>query len=172
MSKRDRPPQREGSIATLDDGHRQIQSLVDRLEPNSITRRRTIGGGDWSVKDLLAHITTWEELALEAITAWRSGKREPMRAELRAVGIDAFNAERAARKSGMPLEQVLEAFGYVHGRLIDEMRTMPEWDRVPPGRRTRTCGYAIGSITGGPGGGFRHAWAHLGDLRDYVGSLG
>jgi hypothetical protein len=161
-------PDRTTSIETLEAGHQQIKELVDGLDASSMTRERTIGGGDWSVKDLLAHITTWEELALQAMEAWRGGSPEPLRAELREKGIDAFNAERVALKSKMPLAHVLTQFDSVHGELIERIRTMPGWDRVPPGRRTRTCGYAIGSITGGPGGGFKHAWAHLGDLRAYV----
>jgi uncharacterized protein (TIGR03083 family) len=163
---------RTDAIAILDDGHQQIVSLIDGLSDAQMTRRRTIGGGDWSVKDLVAHMTTWEQFALEALDAWRAGNREPLREALKSGGTDAVNAGQVARKARMPLERVLADFRSVHGQLIDEVKAMPEWDDVPPGRRSRTVGSVIGSITGGPGGGFRHAWAHLEDLREYVGSLG
>jgi Mycothiol maleylpyruvate isomerase N-terminal domain len=136
-------PDRTAAIETLDDGHRRVLSLIRGLTDPQLTRRRTIGGGDWSVKDLLAHMTTWEEAALDSLTAWRSGSADPVREALRSEGVDAFNARWIKAKATTSLARVRTEFRSVHWRL-----------------------------TGGPGGAFRHAWAHLGDLEDYVRSLG
>jgi len=49
-----------------------------------------------------------------------------------------------------------------------------DWRSTVPmsdGRRHR-LGTLLGGITGGPGGAFRHAWAHLPDLEAYVRTLG
>jgi hypothetical protein len=47
--------------------------------------------GAWSVKDILAHVTTWEEEALQYLPLIITGGRPP-RYAIQYGGIDAFNA--------------------------------------------------------------------------------
>ncbi len=50
-------PSREDAVRILDDGHGQIHSLVERLTEQDFERTATIGGGDWSARDLVGHLT-------------------------------------------------------------------------------------------------------------------
>src|SRR5262249_35081783 len=60
---------RNRAIEILDREHAQVLELVERLP--AATRTVTgIGGGEWSAKDLLGHLETWEELALDAVEHW------------------------------------------------------------------------------------------------------
>src|ERR671938_790895 len=47
--------------------------------------------GDWSVRDIIAHVTWWEEEALTHLPLVREGGRPPRYSETYG-GIDAFNA--------------------------------------------------------------------------------
>ena len=47
--------------------------------------------GDWSVRDLMAHVTTWEQEALTHLSEVARGHRPPTYAGAHG-GIDAFNA--------------------------------------------------------------------------------
>src|SRR5216684_2621940 len=49
--------------------------------------------GAWSVRDIIAHVTTWEEEALKHLPLVLRGKRPP-RYSVTYGGIDAFNARR------------------------------------------------------------------------------
>ena len=53
--------------------------------------------GDWSVKDILAHVTTWEAEALKHLPLILAGGRPPR--YVRYGGIDAFNAKESLNKS-------------------------------------------------------------------------
>ena len=65
---------REEAIAILEDGQRQIDALVARLTEEQLSTPNTIGGGEWSAKDLLSHVARWNEIAVEALMAWRAGR--------------------------------------------------------------------------------------------------
>src|SRR6185437_2870434 len=61
--------------------------------------------GEWSVKDILAHVTTWEEEALKYLPLILNGGRPPR--YIQAGGIDAFNAQMAEQQRDMALSDVL-----------------------------------------------------------------
>jgi hypothetical protein len=80
--------------------------------------------GDWSVKDILAHVTTWEEEALKHLPLILAGGRPPR--YVRYGGIDAFNAKMTEEKQGLSLSEVLRQLEETHGRLLDFVRRAPE----------------------------------------------
>jgi hypothetical protein len=81
--------------------------------------------GDWSVKDILAHVTTWEEEALKILPLIREGGRPPRYSVLYG-GIDAFNARMTEQKRGLSLSVVLKQLDETHRRLIDYIHGIPD----------------------------------------------
>jgi len=81
--------------------------------------------GKWSVRDILAHITTWEEEALKHLPLILKGGRPP-RYSIKYGGIDAFNALTTKQKAGLALSDVLNQMDEIHTRLIDYVREAPE----------------------------------------------
>jgi hypothetical protein len=80
--------------------------------------------GDWSVKDILAHVTTWEAEALKHLPVIIAGGHPPRYAAL--GGINAFNADMTEKKRGLSLADVLKQLDDTHGRLVAFIRRMPE----------------------------------------------
>ena len=80
--------------------------------------------GDWSVKEILAHVTTWEEEALKYLPLIIKGDRPPR--YITYGGIDAFNARMTEQKGGLSLADVLRQLDETHGRLIDYVQSVPE----------------------------------------------
>ena len=81
--------------------------------------------GDWSVKDILAHITTWEEEALKYLPLIIKGSRPP-RYSVKYGGINAFNAQMTEQKRGLSLSDVLKQLDETHRRLIAYIHGTPE----------------------------------------------
>lgn len=81
--------------------------------------------GDWSVKDILAHISTWEEEALKYFPLVLKGDKLPRYKDVYG-GIDAFNAIMTQRKSTIPLRDVLTQLEWVHQQLIDYLDSVVE----------------------------------------------
>jgi hypothetical protein len=146
---------------------------VERLRDEDFERRATIGGGDWSAKDLLGHLTSWEEHALEALRAWRRGEPAPIQRALRVHGLNAVNAESVAADRDRSSATVRRRFDHVHRRLVTEIRSTSEatWDASPTTRSRRSLGQVLGGIVGGPAGPFAHGSSHLPHLRAYVESV-
>lgn len=81
--------------------------------------------GEWSVKDILAHVTTWEEEALKYLPLILQGRRAPRYSTMYG-GIDAFNAKMTEQKRTLSLSDVLGQLGETHHRLIDYIKSAPE----------------------------------------------
>jgi hypothetical protein len=81
--------------------------------------------GDWSVRDVLAHVSTWEEEALTHLPLILAGGTPP-RYSVRYGGIDAFNARMTEQKERLPLSAVRRQLDGTHRRLIDFIQRAPE----------------------------------------------
>jgi len=81
--------------------------------------------GDWSVRDIIAHVTWWEQEALTHVPQMIEGGRPP-RYSVTYGGIDAFNAMMTERKRGLPLPDVLNEQELTHRRLVALVRRLPE----------------------------------------------
>ena len=81
--------------------------------------------GEWSVRDIIAHVTWWEEEALKYLPVIRAGGASP-RYSVTYGGIDAFNAMMTEQRSGLSLAEVLRQHDEVHARLMDYVAASPE----------------------------------------------
>jgi hypothetical protein len=81
--------------------------------------------GDWSVKDILAHVTAWEEEALKHLPHILEGKRPPRYSVLYG-GIDAFNALKTEENRRRSLAEVMTRLDDVHRQLIAYIQSAPE----------------------------------------------
>jgi uncharacterized protein (TIGR03083 family) len=85
------------------------------MEPGAI--------GDWSVKDILAHVTIWEEEALTHLPLIVAGGRPPR--YVTYGGIDAFNARMIAQTRSLSLSEVRRRLDETHRRLIAFIQSAP-----------------------------------------------
>ena len=90
---------------------------AERLDPGVI--------GEWSVRDVITHVTTWEEETLMLLPRIMRGQRTP-RYSSTYGSIDAFNDLMMQRKRDLSLQQVLEAQQATHARLLAFLDQVPE----------------------------------------------
>src|SRR5437773_3833090 len=81
--------------------------------------------GAWSVRDIIAHVTWWEEEALTHLPLILAGGRPP-RYSVTYGGIDAFNATMTKQRKDLSLAEVVRQRDDVHRRLIALLRSAPE----------------------------------------------
>ena len=81
--------------------------------------------GDWSVRDIIAHVTTWEEEALKHLPLVMQGGRPP-RYSVQYGGIDAFNARMTEAKRHLSLDEIRAQAAATHARLVDFVERIPE----------------------------------------------
>ncbi len=166
---------REEALATLTDGHRQLEQLLAHLTEDQMTRPATIGGGDWSAKDLIGHIALCEEIALVTIEAWFRGQRPPIEETFTSRDTDEQNAWNQDRKHSWPLERVRADSEATYLRLVSAIEDMSDDDWEAPkafrGEELEDLRTELGSVLGAPRKPFGHLFAHLPDLRAYVEQL-
>ena len=102
-------------------------SEADLLEPG-VT-------GAWSVRDIIAHVTWWEEEALQHLPHILRGETPP-RYSVTYGGIDAFNALMTERKRQLSLADVLREQEQTHRRLLALIERAPA-DQIATDTRWR-----------------------------------
>jgi len=81
--------------------------------------------GAWSVRDIIAHVTWWEEEALTHLPLIVAGGRPP-RYSVTYGGIDAFNARMTVHCRDLSLAEVLRQRDDVHRRLLAYLERVPD----------------------------------------------
>jgi Protein of unknown function (DUF1706) len=79
----------------------------------------------WSIRDIIAHVTTWEEEALKHLPTILEGRRPP-RYSVAYGGIDAFNAVMTTKKAGLSLAEVYGRQEEIHRQVIDAVVWAPD----------------------------------------------
>jgi hypothetical protein len=163
---------RDDAVRLLAEQHAELAALFAELDEDAFVRRGTIGGGDWSAKDLAAHMGIWEAFAVEAMDAFGRGERPAFEDRFTDPGGgDRVNDEGVRRFLDTPASNVLERFDDLHRRVVSAIGATSDegWtDDYPFDPEDRMLGDRVGSLLGSEAGGFTHASAHLPDLRAYV----
>jgi len=169
----DETPTRRRAIRILEEGHARILALVDALPP----RARSVpglGGGAWSPSDLIGHLESWEEYAIEALDAWADGRGVPIDGELWTKGTSKVNVEAVGRKRSRSVAEMRRHAERTHDELIRRLEAMSDarWRAPGTSRGRKPAGVRLGGLLGGPAGAFRHAEAHLRQLEAFVAEHG
>jgi hypothetical protein len=124
---------RQQLLSKLDKAWAALNESYSGLLDSQLTEPGVIE--DWSVKDNLAHVTTWEEEALTYLPLIAAGGTPP-RYSVQYGGIDAFNARRTEEKRTLSLSEVLTQMDATHRRLVEYVQSVPEeqFERETPFR--------------------------------------
>jgi len=110
-------------LKKLDQAWAAFEASSDGLSDSQLAEPGVTG--DWSVKDLLAHVTTWEGEALKYLPLILAGGKPP-RYSRQYGGIDAFNAQITAQKRGLSVAEVRAQFTVTHRQLRDYIQSVPD----------------------------------------------
>ena len=164
------PPTREEALKILREARARLTKLLNGLDDAKLESPAALGGGSWSIKDLVGHLASWEE---RAIRWFEAGSRPEAHTYPET---DEFNAREVARKAEWPLQRVKEEASETHNRLLEAIEKSSDdaWAaQVPvPGRGDHPFGFIVGmTLAGDEHGLFAHDLAHLADVEAYVSSL-
>ena len=114
---------RQQLLKKIDEAWMLIKGAYDGLSDAQLTKPGVTG--NWSVKDILAHVTIWEEEALKHLPLIVAGGTPP-RYSVQYGGIDAFNTLMLESKKSLSLSQVLSQLDETHRRLVNFVQSVPE----------------------------------------------
>lgn len=108
-------------LADLRAARERLLSAIEGLSDDDMLRVGAVG--IWSVKDVLAHLVSWEaELVTALARLPQSAGRPPQIVEIE--DIDEWNAEQYRINAPRPLAAVLEDFHGVHKHLLEAVAAL------------------------------------------------
>jgi hypothetical protein len=120
-------------LRRIDSAWASLQESYAGLPEARLTEPGVIEG--WSVNDILAHVTTWEQEALTHLPTIVAGGRPPR--YVTYGGIDAFNARMTEQKRGLSLDAILTQMDETHHRLVELVWSAPVEQLAPETRFRR-----------------------------------
>lgn len=81
--------------------------------------------GEWSVRDIVTHVTTWEQEALTHLPTILKGEKPP-RYSITHGGINAFNRAMTEQNRSLGLAEVRRQAKDTHRRLLSFIESVPE----------------------------------------------
>jgi hypothetical protein len=103
-------------IEQLDNARQMMHNIVDEIDPDL-----EIYEG-WTIKDLLAHLTGWDDSTIASLEAHIAGDAPATPA---ARGIDYYNTQTVETRQSLDLEHVLREWEFTRERLKKLILEMP-----------------------------------------------
>jgi hypothetical protein len=92
--------------------------------------------GEWSVKDIVGHIASWEAEVVTTLRDLRAGRR-PELYDFNRSRLDAWNKEHVERKRSIDFFSVLDQLRAGRQRLLEELAHFSDEDLVDEGSRVQ-----------------------------------
>jgi len=114
---------RQNALRQMERSRNATLRLLASIPEDEILRPRT--QGEWSIKDVLAHIVAWEEEAVKrlALIAKGKGERIVFYDDMRAA--DEFNARAVAAARSTSLSALVKRAARARQRLVDSLLQLP-----------------------------------------------
>jgi hypothetical protein len=94
-------------LKALEDGREQFMTLIEELTDEQLQMPGVVG--EWSIKDILIHISRWEAELVKLL--WQvQQKLKPASILLNNVNVDEINERWYQESQARPLRQVLDDF--------------------------------------------------------------
>lgn len=116
-------------LAALVAARARLDAALEGMSLDELTAPGRVG--DWSVKDLLAHVTAWDVDLLTNLGKVKRGQK-PGRTQWDPAGIQAQNDAWQAEMKNRPLERVLNDYDGVHEQLLRVVRGLSDAELEAP----------------------------------------
>jgi hypothetical protein len=108
---------RAGFLAKLDQEWQAFEKSYAGLAEAEIGKPGV--AGEWSVRDLIGHVATWEAEGVKAAALVLKGKRQPKYAS-------SYNDEQIVAKRGLSLTALKKDAKDSHGAVVAVVQSVPE----------------------------------------------
>jgi hypothetical protein len=138
-----------------------LQAVLQEMNPEKMIQPGVVGV--WSVKDILAHITTWEGLMIQWLEESLRGET-PNRPAPGSTwdGLDNLNEQIYRENRDKTLAEVRKAFSDTHQQVVRTVESMEEKDLFDPVRFTWREGDPMWHLVAG------NTWWHYKEHRKSI----
>lgn len=116
-------------LTALDDARTRLDTALSGLDETQLQMPGAIG--DWTVKDVLTHLTAWEAELVTGLARLRRGQ-SPGKTNYTQAEILAQNAKWHAENKDRPLDRVLADWRGARRQLVRQIEALSEADLNAP----------------------------------------
>jgi len=109
-------------LARMAESRRAFQSALSGADRTRLDQPGT--WGEWSVKDMIAHLTYWQTLATERLQKFAAGRGNEI-VSLETGEVDAINAHVYRANKERPLDEMLNACEIAYLTLRTAVKQLP-----------------------------------------------
>jgi hypothetical protein len=147
--------------------HTSYAALEEILAPLDKTQMTTKGViDDWSIKDMLAHISSWHHRLLTWLDAAIQNVEPAISGPDSVEEMDALNAQFYQENKSRPLDEVLTDFRTTHQQIMDIIQAMREEDLISPQRFAWTQGSPLWQLIAGDT--YEHYQEHRKQIQEWL----
>lgn len=122
----------KGEVLTaLDEGREKFLEIIEGLSEAEMVEAGVVG--DWSVKDIMAHLSRWEAELVKLLWQARQGQK-PTTIHFSSLEVDEVNSQWHREMRDRPLERVLDDFHGVRTQTIRRVEAFSDKDLTDPKR--------------------------------------
>ena len=146
----DHPHNKAELLERIGSSYAALEAALGRLDATQLT---TPIDGTWSAKDMLAHLTGWEQIMLHFHVGGQPFEQvAQLGVAYASTPVDVINEALYQRERNRPLDEVLAAFRRSHRELLVALDRMSDADLqrdyTPPGRDASSSGKLIDWVIG------------------------
>ena len=139
-----RPTSKDDLLIAIDKERPALEELLETLAPAQMTEPGLVG--DWSAKDVLAHLFEWEQMVL----GWHQAGLRGEIPELPAPGFKwsqtpQLNQQIYEKHRERPLDEVLELFRASHQEILATIQGLSNEELFTSGRYAWTKKNTLGT---------------------------
>jgi hypothetical protein len=128
-------------LEALEDGRQELLEMIEDLPDEALLEPGV--EGEWSIKDILAHLTYWEGQIVTLLYQVSRGMPQPSTAHFGEESVDALNARWQEQNKSRSLEMIWNDFLGVRKQTIRRVLEMSEADLTDPNRYPWAKGVAL-----------------------------
>jgi hypothetical protein len=151
-------------IIELNTSYNKLEEILAALSKTQYFIEGVIPG--WSVKDILAHITSWHQRLLKWLDAAVRNEEPAISGPDTVEEMDALNAQFYQANKSLPLDEVLLNFRTTYQYIKDIVETMPVEDLISTHRFAWTKGQPLWQSIAGDT--YEHYQEHILQIQEWI----
>ena len=147
-------------LEALESGRENFLELIEGMDDEAMLFKTS--QEDWSVKDILAHLTRWEAELVKLLWQLRQGM-QPSTLHFSNAPVDEINAEWLQEDQTRPLERILSDFHGVRNQTLRRVESFSESQLIEKGKYPWLKGKALWELIANDS--FEHEAEHAPQIR-------
>jgi hypothetical protein len=158
------PTNKSELLDQIRQGRTTWEALLAQVEPERLTEPGV--EGDWSLKDVIAHIAFWEGRAVKRLQAVARGKAPTPHPIIKNLDTDDANAWIYNQNENRPLAEVQAEEQALYEQLLAALEPISDADLFTPSRFAWLDGNALWETI--PGNSYGHYEEHIPPLQAWL----